>query len=105
MDIMNLRNQTANARVSKATREEAELMASPLKDYSDQRTQEAANEGENKTSLNFYYVKKRVLGDEYGGPMIDVVIRHYKNEGFVAYSKSWLSPNGDGNTAIVISWQ
>lgn len=104
MDIMNLRNQTANARVSKENHEEAEFMASPLKEYIDQRIKEAANEGENKTSLNFYYIKKRVLGDEYSGPMIDAVIRHYKNEGFVAYSKSWLSPNGDGNTAIVISW-
>ena len=105
MDIMNLRNQTANTRVSKENREEAEFMASPLKEYIDQRIKEAANEGENKTSLNFYYIKERVLGDEYSGPMIDAVIRHYKNEGFVAYSKSWLSPNGDGNTAIVISWQ
>ena len=105
MDITNLRNQTANARVSKENREEAEFMASPLKEYIDQRIQEEANDGENKMSLNFYYAKKRVLGDEYSGPMIDVVIRHYRNEGFVAYSKSWLSPNGDGNTAIVISWQ
>ena len=105
MDITTLRKQTAASRVSKENREEAEFMASPLKDYIEQRIQEAANEGENKTSLDFYYIKKRVLGDEYDGPMIDVVIRHYKNEGFVAYSKSWLSPNGDGNTAIVISWQ
>ena len=105
MDITNLRNQTTNARVSKENREEDEFMASPLKDYIDQLIQEAANEGENKMSLDFYYIKERVLGDEYSGPMIDVVIRHYKNEGFVAYSKSWLSPNGYGNTAIVISWQ
>lgn len=105
MDITNLRNQTANARVSKENREEAEFMASPLKDYIDQRIQEAANEGENKTSLNFYYVKKRVLGDEYDGPTIGAVIRHYSNEGFSARHESWCSPNGYGNTALVISWK
>ena len=105
MDITTLRKQTAASRVSKENREEAWFMASPLKEYIDQRIQEAANEGENKTSLNFYYIKKRVLGYEYSGPKIDAVIRHYRNEGFVSYSKSWISPNGDGNTAIVISWQ
>ena len=105
MDITELRNKTAAARASKEAREEAWFMASPLKEYIDQRIQEAANEGENKTSLNFYYSKKRVLGYEYSGPKIDAVIRHYKNEGFVAYSESWLSPNGYGNTALVISWK
>ena len=105
MDITELSNQTTAARAAKEAREEAEFLASPLKEYIDQRIQEAANEGENKTSLNFYYIKKRVLGYEYSGPKIDAVIRHYRNEGFVAYSKSWLSPNGYGNTALVISWK
>ena len=104
MDITKLRNQTAAARASKEAREEAWFMASPLKEYIDQRIQEAANEGENKTSFDFYYIKKRVLGYEYSGPTIDAVIRHYRNEGFLAYSKTWLSPNGDENLAIVISW-
>ena len=57
MDITKLREQTAAARASKEAREEAWFMASPLKEYIDQRIQEAANEGENKTSLNFYYIK------------------------------------------------
>ena len=46
-----------------------------------------------------------MFGDEYDGPTLDTVIRNYRNEGFVAYSKNWLSPNGYGNTALVISWQ
>ena len=104
MDITELRNKTAAARASKEAREEAWFMASPLKEYIDQRIKEATNEGENKTSLNFYYIKKRVLGYEYSGPKIDAVIRHYRNEGFVAYSNTWLSPNGSGNTSLIISW-
>ena len=104
MDITTLRKQTAASRVSKEAREEAWFMASPLKEYIDQKIQEDANEGENKTSFDFYYIKKRVLGYEYSGPTIDAVIRHYRNEGFLAYSKTWLSPNGDENLAIVISW-
>ena len=105
MDITKLRNQTAAARASKEALEEAEFLASPLKDFFDRRIQKAANEGKSELSLNFYYIKERELGNEYDGPTIDAVIRHYLSEGFVAYSKSWLSPNGYGNTAIVISWR
>ena len=105
MDITKLRNQTADARASKEALEEAEFLASPLKDFFDRRIQKAANEGKSELSLNFYYIKERELGNEYDGPTIDAVIRHYLSEGFVAYSKSWLSPNGYGNTAIVISWR
>ena len=104
MDITKLRNQTAAARASKEELEEAEFLASPLKDFFDRRIQEAANEGKSELSLNFYYIKERELGDKYDGPTIDAVIRHYSNKGFVAYKESWLSPNGYGNTSIVISW-
>ena len=105
MDITKLRKQTAAARASKEALEEAEFMASPLKDFFDRRIKEAANEGKSELSLNFYYTKECVLGDCYSGPTIDAVIRHYSNEGFSAWHESWLSPNGCGNTRIVISWQ
>lgn len=105
MDITEIRNQTANARAAKEAREEAEFMASPLKDCIDERIQKAVNEGESEVSLNFYYTKERVLGDKYDGPTIDAVIRHYSNEGFSARHESWLSPNGYGNTSLIISWK
>ena len=105
MDITELRNKTAAARASKEAREEAEFMASPLKEFLDRRIKEAAAEGKSVVSLNFYYIKERVLGNKYRGTTIDAVIRHYRNSDFLAYSKNWLSPNGSGNTALVISWK
>ena len=105
MDITKLRNQTAAARASKEALEEAEFLASPLKDFFDRKIQEAANKGKSELSLNFYYIKERELGDKYDGPTLAAVIRHYRNGGFLAYSKNWLSPNGYGNTNIVISWR
>ena len=105
MDITEIRNQTAAARASKEAREEAEFVASPLKEFLDRRIKEAAAEGKSELSLNFYYIKERELGDKYRGPTIDAVIRHYRNGDFLAYSKNWLSPNGYGNTALVISWK
>ena len=105
MDITKLRKQTAAARASKEAREEIEFMTSPLKEFFDRRIKEAVNEGKSKLSLNFYYTKECVFGDRYNGPTIDAVIRHYSNEGFSAWHESWLSPNGCGNTNIVISWQ
>ena len=104
MDITKLRNQTIAKRASKEALEEAEFMTSLLKDFFDRRIKEAANEGKSELSLNFYYTKECVLGYRYNGPTIDAVIRHYSNEGFSAYSKNWLSPNGYGNTSINISW-
>lgn len=105
MDITELRNQTTTARAAKEAREEAEFLASPLKEFLDRRIKEAAAEGKSEVSLNFYYIKERELGDKYSGPTIDTVIRHYRNGDFLAYSKNWLSPNGSGNTALVISWK
>ena len=105
MDITEIRNQTAAARASKEAREEAEFVASPLKAFFDRRIKEAAAEGKSELSLNFYYVKERELGDKYSGPTIDAVIRHYRNGNFLVYSKSWLSPNGYGNTSLIISWK
>ena len=105
MDITEIRNQTAAVRASKEAREEAEFVASPLKDCIDDRIQKAANKGESEVSLNFYYLKQCVLGDTYNGPTIGAVIRHYSNEGFSARHESWFSPNGYGNTALVISWK
>ena len=105
MDITEIRNQTVAARASKEAREEAEFVASPLKEFLDRRIKEAAAEGKSELSLNFYYIKERELGDKYRGPTIDAVIRHYRNGDFLAYSKNWLSPNGYGNTALVISWK
>ena len=105
MDITELRNKTAAARASKEAREEAEFLASPLKEFLDRRIKEAAAEGKSEVSLNFYYIKERVLGDKYDGPTIGAVIRHYLSEGFIAWHESWCSPTGYGNTALVISWK
>ena len=105
MNIMELRKQTYAARAAKAAALDTEFNASPLKKYIDRRIKEASKDGEIELSINFYYTKKQVFGDEYAGPTLDTVIRNYRNEGFVAYSKNWLSPNGYGNTALVISWQ
>ena len=105
MDITELRNLTAAARASKEAREEAEFVASPLKAFFDRRIKEVAAEGKSELSLNFYYIKERELGDKYVGPTLGAVIRHYLSEGFAAWHESWLSPNGYGNTNIVISWR
>lgn len=105
MDITELRNQTTAARAAKEAREEAEFLASPLKEFLDRRIKGAAAEGKSEVSLNFYYIKERVLGNKYHGTTIDAVIRHYRNGDFLVYSKSWLSPNGYCNTSLVISWK
>lgn len=105
MNIEELRKQPSAARAAKIAALDTEFNASPLKKYIDRRIKEAAANGETELSLDFYYTKQQVFGDEYDGPTLDTVIRNYRNEGFVAYSKNWLSPNGYGNTAIVISWQ
>ena len=105
MDITELRKQTYAARAAKAAALDTEFNSSPLKKYIDRRIKEAAANGEIELSLNFYYTKQQVFGDEYDGPTLDTAIRNYQNEGFAAYSKNWLSPNGYGNTALVISWK
>lgn len=105
MDITELRNKTAIARASKEALEEAEFLASPLKEFFDRRIQEAADEGKSELSLNFYYIKERELGSKYDGPTLAAVIRHYLSEGFTAWHESWLSPTGYGNTSIIISWR
>ena len=105
MDITTLRKQTADALAAKEAREEDEFLASPLRKYIDQRIRAEASQGRNTLELNFYYVKERVLGDKYIGPTIDDTIRHYSNDGFTAWQKHWLSPNGNGHTALIVSWR
>lgn len=105
MDITTLRKQTADALATKEARGEAEFNASPLRKYIDQRIRAEASQGRNKLELNFYYVKERVLGDKYSGPTINETIRHYSKDGFCAWEMHWLSPNGNGHTALVISWR
>lgn len=105
MDITTLRNQTAVARSSKEAHEEAEFLASPLRKYIDQRIRAEMSQGRNRLELNFYYVKERVLGDKYKGPTINDTISHYSKDGFCAWETHWLSPNGNGHTALVISWR
>ena len=104
MDIIKLRKQTAAARASKDAVLDSEFNNSPLKEYIDHLIQEAANNGESELSLNFFDIKERVLGERYGGPALGAAVRHYSNEGFSTYVKSWLSPNGYGSTSLVISW-
>ena len=104
MDIIKLREQTAAARASKDSVLDAEFNNSPLKEYIDRRIQEVANNGESELSLNFFDIKERVLGERYGGPTIGSAVRHYSNEGFSTYSKSWLSQNDNFNTSLIISW-
>lgn len=105
MNIEKLRNQTANARATKEACEDTEFNDSTLLKYIDQRIQAAASQGQNKLELNFYYVKKCILGDKYSGPTISEVISHYLNNDFIACKKHWLSPNGNGHTALIISWR
>ena len=105
MDITTLRKQTADAHAAKKARGEAEFVASPLRKYIDQRIRAEASQGRNKLELNFFYVKERVLGDKYSGPTINETIRHYSKDGFCAWEMHWLSPNGNGHTALVISWR
>lgn len=105
MDITELRAQTIAARASKEAIEDTEFGSSPLRKYFDQLIQEAAGRGESKVSPNFYCAKERVLGKKYGGPSIEAAIRHYSHEGFSARKEHWCSPNGYGNTSLVISWR
>lgn len=105
MDIAKLRNQTASARTSIEASEDAEFNDSPLRRHIDKLIKKASNNGEYEISPNFYYTKEQVLGERYGGPSIEAAIRHYLKEGFHAYQKSWCSPNGYGNTSLMISWK
>ena len=104
MDIAKLRSQTASARSSIEANEDAEFNSSPLREYFDRLIQNASARGESKVSPNFYYAKEQVLGERYGGPSIEAAIRHYSREGFSAHQESWCSPNGYGNTSLIISW-
>lgn len=104
MNIEDLRKQTKSARASKEAIEDAEFNASPLHKYIDGLITQASKHGESKISPNFYYTKEKVLGERYGGPSIESAIRHYSREGFYAREENWCSPNGHGNTSLVISW-
>ena len=105
MNITTLRKQTADALAAKEARKNAEFDVSPLRKYIDQRIRAEASQGRNKLELNFYYVKERILGDKYSGPTINETIRHYSKDGFCAWETHWLSQNGNGHTALVISWR
>ena len=105
MDIAKLRSQTATARASKEEIEDAKFNDSPLRSYINKLIEKASKNGEYEISLNYYYTKQQVFGDKYDGPSIDVAIRHYSHEGFFACEKHWLSPNGYGNTSLIISWK
>lgn len=104
MDITKIREQTAAARAFKEELEKVEFLYSPLKELFDRRIQKAASKGKGELSLNFFDIKERVLGERYGGPTIDTVIRHYSNEGFDVRKENLLSPNGSGNMSLIISW-
>ena len=105
MNITELCSQTLAARTSKEAIEDAEFNNSPVREHFDRRIKEAAAKGKSEVSDNYYYIKERILGKKYSGPSINAAIRHYTREGFAAREYSWLSPNGYGNTALIISWQ
>jgi len=105
MDIAKLRSQTAKARASREASEDAEFNSSPLRKYFDKLIRAAAADGRSEVSENFYCAKEDVLGHKYGGPSIEAVIRHYSCEGFSARQEHWCSPNGYGNTSLIISWK
>ena len=105
MNITELRSQATSSRASKESVEDREFNESPLRHHIDKLIKEAAKDGEYEISPNYYYTKECVLGERYGGPSIEAAIRHYSHEGFVARQKSWLSPNGYGNTSLIISWK
>lgn len=98
MNVIELRNKTIAARAIKVASEDAEFDVSPLRKYIDQRIQEAADNGEGKLILNFYCVKECAPNFNYGKhgrPTMATALRHYQNEGFVAFPE---------RTNIVISW-
>ena len=95
MNIVELRNKTLAARAVKDTALDAEFKASPLRKYIDKRIQDAADNGEGKLALNFYYAKECARGERYGGPSMAAALRRYQNEGFVAFPE---------RAYIVISW-
>ena len=105
MDITELRNKTAAVQAAKESVENSEFINSPLKACIDSKIQEAADRGESTLSLEFYCLKQRKLGSRYGGPMIDTVIRHYQNEGFIAWPKYWWAAEGYSNVSLNISWR
>ena len=105
MNIEDIRKQTESARASKEAIEDTEFNESPLREYIDGLIARASKRGESKISPNFYCAKEEVLGERYGGPSIEAAIRHYSREGFYAYMKNWCSPNGYGNTSLIISWK
>ena len=95
MNIIELRKKTMAARTLKDLAEDTEFNISPLRKYIDQQIQEAADNGEGKLILNFYYAKERVFSERYGGPTMAAAVRHYRSEGFDALSEG---------TNIIISW-
>lgn len=105
MDIAKLRRQTASARASREAAEDKEFSSSPLRKYFDKLIRTAAADGRSEMSENFYCAKEYILGHMYGGPSIETVIRHYSREGFSARQEHWCSPNGYGNTSLIISWK
>ena len=105
MNINEIRKQTIAAHTSKEAAEDAEFKNSPVREYFDEQIKEAVAKGKSEVSANYYYITERVLGKKYSGPSINSAIRHYTREGFAAREYSWLSPNGYGNTALIISWQ
>ena len=104
MDITKLREQTAAARASKEKIEDAEFSTSLFRKYFDALIKEAAANGEGKISTNFYCAKEHIFCERYCSPAIEAAIRHYSREGFYVRKENCLSPNGYGNTNLIISW-
>ena len=105
MNINEIRKQTLMAHTSKEAAEDAEFNNSSIREHFDRRIKEAAAKGKSEVSSNYYYIKELILGNKYKGPSIEAAVRHYIREGFSARRENWLSPNGYGNTALIISWQ
>lgn len=84
MDFTKIYNQTAAIRATNESREDIEFKNSQLHKYINNQIYKAAAKGKNNVCLGFYTIKEYVLGDKYGGPTIDAVIRHFSNEGFGA---------------------
>ena len=104
MDITKLREQTAAARASKEKIEDAEFSTSLFRKYFDALIKEAAANGKSKISINFYRAKEHIFCERYCSPAIEAAIRHYSREGFYVRKENCLSPNGYGNTNLIISW-
>ena len=104
MDITEIRSRTNSVRATKEAQEDAMFETSRMRKWLDSEIKRAADCGEDHIGPNWYYMCGVLYRSRYDGPSIDAAVRYYQNKGFNASIQHWCSPNGDGNTGLVIHW-